>query len=125
MFGEFELKTTKQHFEIFKKECQKWIEIYGLKDWKIHFFHENWDDSHYANIKMDLDGRIASINLESAWEEPVSNFQLKQIAFHEVSHLFFGRLEIIAKQKTTFNSEIDEEIHAIIRTLENTLYEYK
>ena len=32
------MKTNKKYFEIFKKECQYWIDFFGLTDYRIEFF---------------------------------------------------------------------------------------
>ena len=37
--------TTVKEFELFKTECLKWIDYFGLKDWKIDFLHEDTKDA--------------------------------------------------------------------------------
>ena len=34
------MKTTKKQFDIFIKESKKWINIFGLKEWSVHFAWE-------------------------------------------------------------------------------------
>lgn len=34
------MKTTKKQFELFKKECRKWIDRFELNGWEINFTHQ-------------------------------------------------------------------------------------
>jgi len=116
-------KTTAKHFEIFKLECEKWIEVLGLKDWSVWYYHGGGLADCLASIKALVSSRVISIFLAKDWgDNEITEFQLKKTAFHEVSHILLVKLECLGKARTTFDSEIDEEAHSIIRTLENTLF---
>jgi len=43
-------------------------------------------------------------------------------AFHEVMELFLAKLKILALSRSATEQEIVEEIHSIIRTLENVVF---
>ncbi len=116
-------KTTKKHFEIFKKECAKWIEFFGLKDWEIGYHHQE-DDDTLASLKYDLSGGWATIYLATEWErkEPTI-LEVKECAFHEVCELLLARIRTLAMYRFTTRDEIEEATHGIIRRMENSVFE--
>lgn len=117
------MRTTKAHFKIFKEECQEWIEAFGLKDWFVDFYHEDWSEHHgdaKAWCRWNVEGMIASVCLSLEWgnEKPIDE-TVKMSAFHEICHLLIGRLFDLATDRYIQKIEIDVEAHAIIRRLEN------
>ena len=119
------MKTTQRHFEVFKKECLKWIKRFGLQDWRVDFFHEDWSDSYgqaKAWCKWNVNGRVVSFCLASEWNIPIKAKDVQQTAFHEVGHLLLGRIDILAGTRYLCEDEIKEEVHAIIRRLENAVF---
>lgn len=120
------MKTTAKQFNIFKAESRKWIDIFGLKGWRVDFFHRHLDDDRRGQIFVDIPGRCASIVLGMDWDEndkPLDS-NVRRTAFHEVCELLLWRLADMAHTKIFTNRDsIREETHSIIRTLENVLFE--
>ena len=119
-------KTTKKHFELFQKECNKWIEYFGLKQWRVFYEHDYVDDA-YGSINAHHPGKVVTITLSKSWEETKPNNKyIKRTAFHEICELLISPLERLAKSRFgVLEEEIQEEIHNIIRTLENTVWKEK
>jgi len=118
------VKTTKTHFDIFKRECRYWIRRFGLGDWCVEFFHEQWEGENMAGCAANLSGAVASLCLYRDWKDiAVTNSEIKRIAFHEVCELLVVRLEILAGARFVTKNEIIEARHGIIRRLENAFYE--
>lgn len=117
--------TTDEHFEIFKTECRKWVNILGLMGWEIFYSHKPVKESSRANASYHVMGRIATLNLEPVWKDSdvSSDDEIRRIAFHEVCEVLMARIAIIGKDRYISESEIDEEVHNVIRTLENVLWE--
>ena len=119
-------KTTTKHFACFKRECECWIDRYGLKDWHIYFEHCEIEDRPRtcAMAETDLENRIARITLNDKWEnlEPTCAL-LRNAAYHEVCHVLLCRLTELALSREIFKNVIDDEIHAVIRRLENGISE--
>ncbi|HDY86925.1 MAG TPA: hypothetical protein ENH82_02280 [bacterium] len=120
-------KTTPKQYEIFQVEVKKWIEIFGLKDWQIHFQHKSTISSR-AQVRFDSIGCIATFTLATSWNELDKTFlndtAIKKAGFHEVCELLLGRLRKMTGQRYgLLEGDIDEEIHRIIRILENTIWE--
>ena len=117
--------NTVKYFILFKQEALYWINIFGLKGWDI-IFTNKYDTENRATIGWKVTGRIAKINLSRNWEEgttAVTPENIKKAAFHEVCELFFSRLQMMAEGRLCNNKDcIEEEVHSIIRTLENTVF---
>ena len=109
-------KTTKRQFRFFKAKCQEYIKELGLLSWRIFFEHDELEDC-FAEIKMAPENRVAEITLSKTWIRKPTKEQLSRTAFHEVCELLLCPLENPNDQ-----DNLREEIHAVIRILENTLW---
>ena len=120
--------TTGEHYKVFIAECNKWINKFHLRSWRISF--ENKDNPEvpdsFAWCMYNLKGRISTLGLSISWGhvEPTI-IDLKKSAFHEVCELLLARLEAEALVDTcpTQKSDIEEHKHAIIRRLEYAVWE--
>jgi len=116
------MKTTKKDFELFKKECKKWLDILSLKNWEIFWVHGDTDVDCRAQLLVDQKGRLSTIYLAEEWEkDAVTDLLIKKMAFHEVCELFLYDIGIMLGCFFA-PGVVEEEIHKIIRTLENTLF---
>jgi len=116
------MKTTKKHFELFKKEGRKWLREFGLLDWETFFNHKDIDAR--ARYSADIEHRIAVLILSTQWEGPQpQNKLIRRAAFHEVAELLLAKIRCLAESRTCDEQELNEAIHAVIRTLENVIFE--
>ena len=116
------MKTTEKDFELFKKECQKWVDYFGLHGWDIFYKHKQKEDC-FGCIDYDTAKRNAVIYLSIEWEdEYYSPEKIRETAFHEICELLFARIKIINLNRFVGDDEMDEEIHNIIRILENKVF---
>ena len=89
------MKTTRKHFEIFKKECEYWIDKFGLKDWDIAFEHKSGDN--LASARWDIHARWCIIKLATDWEHiKPTDYELKSTAYHEVVELLLADMYTMA-----------------------------
>ena len=117
------MKTTKKDFKLFKKECTKWIDILGLKDWAIDYEHESIGLDILAQTCGDTQNRHAFLQLDVAWDTyPSTPALIKRSAFHEVCELFLMDIRMGLLSRTITEIQVDTMIHQVIRTLENVLY---
>ena len=117
-------KLTNKHFQIFKKECRKWIDLFGLKGYDYTI---KWGDLSdcYADCSYNVVQRWAVIRLMKTWGRKITSIELKQSAFHEVCHILFGIINVLAKSRFIGEEEVDEEIHNLIRIFENTIFKQR
>lgn len=113
--------TTSKHFKLFKEECEKWLDFFGINGWEIHYFHKE-GNTCYASYKYNLHNRVVSMSLYTNWDIKPTDYELRKTAFHEACEVFLLRIRYIAGARCINGSEIDEEIHSIIRTLENIVF---
>lgn len=115
------MKTTPEDFELFKAECQKWIEYFGLIDWRAIYYHGEIIDSHAnAEWEHNVPGKIISFTLNSEMEE---YHPIPLVAFHEVVEgILLAYLTQHIDTKYIDYESICRDRHTIVRTLENTIY---
>ena len=113
-------KTTKKDFELFKRECEKWIEFFGLKEYRIEFFHE--DIGQTRGQTDDYDHlMVCDIKFPKELHSETDNGKIKMAAFHEVCEVMLIRVRRMADEYYAFD-RVNREIHTIIRKLENSIY---
>jgi hypothetical protein len=116
-------KTSKEDFELYKQECIRWLDIFGMKSWYIDFSHELLFDGHEACANVDLNARSANLTLSEEWGSVVNDETVKLAAFHEVCEVFLAPLVGCAYDRFNLSMEsIAENTHVIIQTLMNTMY---
>ncbi|KKN41197.1 hypothetical protein LCGC14_0725880 [marine sediment metagenome] len=116
------MKTNKKDHQLFKKECKKWHDILNLKNWEIYFVHGDTDNDCRAQLLVDQKSRLATVYLAEEWEsDVVTELLIKKTAFHEMCELFLYDVTIMLSCFFA-SGVVEEEIHKIIRTLENTLF---
>jgi hypothetical protein len=112
-------KNLDPDFELFKSECSRWIDFFGLKNWWVVHQRKNLGDS-YADITARVDCAIANINFDTKGD---SCLDIPRTAFHEICHMLLGGLVSLARERYVVEREIDAEEESIIRILENSVFE--
>lgn len=118
------MKTTEKHFELFKHEAKKWVNAFGLREYELHFKHEEIDES-LAQCGVNEQARLSMIYLNKDWsgEVPLNNTEVKKAACHEVLELLLCRLRAYADIKNGTPELVDGEVHRIIQVLLNNFYD--
>jgi hypothetical protein len=124
------MKTTKEDFKMFKKECWKWIRFFHLTDFHYDFVHEFIKDN-YAQVCGHYGGRKYWITLSTEFEEAEGEEELTikkkkniilESAFHEVVECLLYRLRCQCAERKFDAEEVDSEIHAIINRLQHSIF---
>lgn len=118
------MKTTKKDFEIFRAECEKWIEEFGIKSFEILYDHSDYLKNNKASCTSNSVNRWATLRLNITWDNywKLTEENIKRCAFHEVGELLLAPLINCAESRYISENEIEEQKHAIIRTLENVVF---
>ena len=118
-------KTNKKHFDLFKKECDKWLNFFSMKQWRIFYEHKDYEHVNgYGCYSVEHEGKIATIGLCINWgdTEPKNQY-IKRTAFHEVCELLLSPLNWLAKSRFgVLEEDLNERRHEIIRVLENKIF---
>lgn len=112
------MKTSKKDFDTFVRECQKWINFWGLHSWRVAYRHKKLPDNN-GDADWQRSGRVAVIRLA---KDVDSRDQIKMTAFHEVDELRYGKIRDLAMTRFCTEQDIDEAIHELIRQDENLIY---
>ena len=118
------MKLNKKHFELFKKECQYWIDKFELNNWKVYFVLEEIGNDRFAEILPNLTGYVATIKLNKNYSKyGVENLiqSIKQSAKHEVIHLLLARLSVNGQTRYVNEDDIKESEEELVRKLENII----
>jgi len=114
--------STKKHFEVFKKEVNKWVKAYGLLDWELNIEHiELADEANSAECAYNIVGKSATIRLNKSFTD-MSTFtmqEIKEAAAHEVFELLLCHFGHLAENRYTTAKEIEIARHGIIARLLN------
>lgn len=120
------IQLTEKQFEIFKEECQRWIQLFGLKDWEIFFRFEETEDLNRAECRINWLGKVCNLVLSPWHSEERSEGEIRKYAFHEVCELLFAEMEKIAlDEEIPYEERIgltESARHGVIRRLENPVF---
>lgn len=114
-------RTTKQHYELFKKECLYWMDRFQLNDYEVYFEQKEMPDSLARSIIRDQGTVLFSLASEMNDFGDGLIKQIKDSAKHEVVHCLLGRYTIMAEQRYTREEELTNELEHLIRKLVNII----
>jgi len=117
------MKTNKKDFKLFKKEVRKWVEILGLKGWKVVFEYIE-SEGNCAFYIRNSPGRIITISLSADYDDLLYTEKgIKLSAFHEVIEgLLLARFDDMIDRRKYSGEEIEEARHEVTRILEHVLF---
>jgi hypothetical protein len=115
-------KTTPEEFKLFKSECLKWIDFFGLHDWRVDFSHEKIKG--YACVTVNgLEDKVALFSFNTECDKHArKHLDIPKTAFHEVMELLLYPLFYIGTCRYVQPEEFYAARHSIIRTFENVIY---
>ena len=118
------MKTTKKHFEIFKKECEKWINKLKLDDWEFNYHHENPSmEGADACVETNTIFRRVDIylSIDQFDEETFNTDYIKHVAKHEILHVLLKNLNYLTHKRFITEDQIIQTEEQIIRKLEKLI----
>ena len=119
-------RTTKRHFELFKSECLRLLEEWGvLSEWRVEFVHEKLVDSR-AQIRTVLLGRACVLALSTEWEEPgdapqMTDQSIRDCAQHEAVHLMLAPLNDLCGSRYLTEDEHKAAVESTVRRVQYAL----
>jgi len=115
--------TTAAHFELFKKECRKWIEFFELSDWNIYFDHLNEPEEEYlARSTFSSVALVATLLLNKNWQHNRPNNKwVKKCARHEVIHILIGKLTVLAESRYITEDEIKPASEGLVHKIDHII----
>jgi len=122
------MKSTKAHFELFKSECERWIDIFGMKGYRFYYQHEDYENgAAYCLYPENPESRCFRLGMAVDFQDSPSyaldDYHIKRNAFHEVMEAFLFRISHFANTRFLQDCDIPDERHNIIHTLENVVFD--
>lgn len=117
------MKLTQKHFEIFKKECLKYQDIFELHNWDLHFRWQN-SDTDRASCHNKVSGYISTLFLSRNWEghgQKITDDDIKEVAKHEMIHVLLERVTASGRYRYVSENEMEEAEEELVRKLEYLL----
>lgn len=114
------MKTTQKHFELFKSECRKWIDLLELNNFETCFSHRKIDSECYAECHSNASDYVATITLNTFWDGEIRKLNDEEIritARHEAIHLLLSRLSGCGHDRDSSHNDIREAEEETVRKL--------
>jgi len=114
-------KTTKEHFELFKKNFIYFQEKFGITQYKVYFFHTEIDNA-YAEIFTDEECKVVRVSFGKEWNERKPNKnEIIENAKHECIHLLLNRIGWLGTCRYLDDAEINDELEGLVVKLTKLL----
>lgn len=114
-------RTTKKHFELFKKFFNQYRGLFGLNNYTLYFSHVSIKGV-YGEIITDHMGHVSRVKFNTIWDdrEPTEE-EIRNNALHECCHLLTNKLKWLATCRYLSEEEIEETTEEITVRLANII----
>lgn len=128
------VKTKLDDFEIFKKECKKWIEVFGMYDWEFKFVPAKPDEDdilgerrYKAWVSFDSEAALAVIYFNTMWREyeelELSEDDIKLSAFHEICEILLADvMRLVHSRMNVCEEDVNLVKHKLIHRFEEVVF---
>lgn len=117
-------KEIQKAFDTFQSECLRWQQLYHLNDYYLSFELREMDPGEQGFINADSTNRCATIVLSKSIEGKfLTEYEVKQTAFHEMTHLLLTELRDVAHTRWASPNEFYKAEEAVIRRLEKAVFD--
>lgn len=114
-------RTTRTDFALFQAECARWLQRFGLTEWRASFKWRQLDED-FAQTHINIQGRCAAFVLSKAWPKDVSHHsQVRSSALHEVVHLLVYDVEHLVTDRVVTVELKDRTVEALVRRIQHAL----
>lgn len=117
------MKTTKKQFNLFKSECLRWADKFGLDGWRLDFYLEKLKGAQ-ASVTRSYEGCVAEVRLDTEIKiDDDGNYDqvVKESAKHEMIHALLGNLSALASSRYVQGDEIYKAEEELVRKLEKII----
>lgn len=117
-------KTTKTHFNMFKKFVRGYATKWGINDMALYFSHEELDNAYAINAGNVLK-RTSTLGFTTEWDEyggrKLCEKEIKRTAKHEVTHLLLAELQACAYERFIDSDTVERAFETLVVKLQNII----
>lgn len=121
---ETKIATTAEHFELFRAACAKYLQLFGITEWKVYYGLDAAPDC-FADTILNTQDSVATIRLTAQWNVtywPLTAETLDQNARHEVIHVLIGSLTGAAYSRwVASEGQVDRVVERTVHQIEHVL----
>lgn len=116
-------RVTNAEFELFRDSVREFVELFGLREWRVYVKKDNEMDDHtFGECRHDSANKICTIAICGAFYEKKSHpFMPRQIALHEVIHLAIDNLVWVARCRYVRPDDVEEQCEVTTRRIQNVV----
>lgn len=117
------MRTSQKQFDLFVKECRKWIKRFELSGWQIDFYIKDIANSQ-AQVNKDYIACTASVYFHTEITKSPNetwNELIKATAKHEIIHILIGNLVSLAGSRYVTPDEINKAEEELTVKLEEII----
>lgn len=118
------MRTTRAHFETFKRSFLYWQKELGMLDYKVVFEHVNLN-RNFALIGVDHHAKAATVSMTTQLRPdaacPAAQLDPELSGKHEAIHLFLSRGFSLAFSRFVLERELYDTEEGMVRVLEKVL----
>jgi hypothetical protein len=117
------ITTTKKHFDIYKQECLRLIDLFHLSGWRVYFEHSEMREK-YGQMESDIESYIANMGLNKKWDDtlrPCNEAEIRKLALHEVIHLLLAPISDLGKSRFVIRDELYAAEEELVHKLERII----
>ncbi len=112
-------KTTKGHFELFKKEILRLIDEFRISGLSIYFQHTKLEGDRAAYKYSDSNMNVTfALSTELEQSGNITDTDILRSARHEFSHFLVGSIDVLAYSRFCTEEEIQKEFERFAVRLE-------
>lgn len=117
------MKTTKEHFKLFKSECRGWADRLELNNWRFDFILTEIGNRQAGVLRNYITCVIAvQFNTEIVKSKDEGYRKLiKDTAKHEMIHVLLGNFALLGQSRYITEDELDKAEEELVVKLEGIL----
>lgn len=120
-------EVTPHQFDLFKREAERFLALFGLLDWSVFFEHKKLDEITQAECEFwHGDSRKCILRLTTELEYELTEDEIKKSAFHEVWHVMLADSvnavcwDDLSPEQT--RAALSRAHHALIHRMEHVVF---
>ena len=111
------MRTTRNHFEIFRAECQRLARLWRISGWSLQYAHRPLKDERIAETLVMNPERQILLSLTTRVPYKLSARDIRAAARHEMIHVLLEPLQSVEQLTEGHDAVKSAATHEVLRRL--------